>query len=94
METVKEETVQKQEVVNKETEKFEPDSIVKAIITQFEERSKFGKQKYGTTLDRTDLSVTDWIQHVIEELMDATLYLQKLKTYQEELNKTLPNMRL
>jgi len=35
--------------------------------------------KYGTNLDRTDLTVLDWIQHAQEEHMDAILYLEKLK---------------
>jgi hypothetical protein len=55
------------------------DSIVRAVIAKFEVRSKIGKEKYGTDLDRTDLSVLDWIQHAQEEHMDAILYLEKLK---------------
>jgi hypothetical protein len=55
------------------------DTIVATIIAKFKERSEVGKQKYGTTLDRTDLSVLDWIQHAQEEHMDAILYLEKLK---------------
>ena len=55
------------------------DSIVRAVIQKFEERAKMGKEKYGTDLDRTDLSVLDWIQHAQEEHMDAILYLEKLK---------------
>ena len=35
--------------------------------------------KYGTNLDRTDLSTAEWIQHAQEELMDGILYLEKLK---------------
>lgn len=56
------------------------DSIVASIIAKFQSRSEMGKQKYGTDLDRTDLSVLDWIQHAQEELMDGILYLEKLKT--------------
>jgi hypothetical protein len=55
------------------------DSVVNAIIGKFEERARFGKAKYGTDLDRTDLGVLDWIQHAQEEHMDAILYLEKLK---------------
>jgi hypothetical protein len=55
------------------------DSIVTSIIQKFEARAKMGKEKYGTDLDRIDLSVVDWIQHAQEELMDAILYLEKLK---------------
>jgi len=55
------------------------DSVVFSIVSQFIQRSEIGKSKYGTTLDRTDLSVLDWIQHAQEEHMDAILYLEKLK---------------
>ena len=54
------------------------DTVVKSVIAKYTERSILGQKKYGTTLDRDDLSVTDWIVHVQEELMDATLYLEKL----------------
>jgi hypothetical protein len=59
-----------------------PDSIVASVVQKFLQRSEFGQKKYGTNLDRTDLEPTDWIQHAQEELMDAILYLEKLKTYQ------------
>ena len=55
------------------------DSIVTSIIKQFEERSAAGKEKYGTDLDRTDLSLVDWIEHAKQEHMDAILYLEKIK---------------
>jgi hypothetical protein len=55
------------------------DSVVDAIVAKFLERSAIGQQKYGVTLDRTDLSPLDWIQHAQEEHMDAILYLEKLK---------------
>ena len=55
------------------------DSIVQAVIEKFTMRAEFGKKKYGKTLDRTDLSVVDWITHAQEEHMDAILYLEKLK---------------
>ncbi len=55
------------------------DSVVRAVIEKFLDRAKVGKAKYGTDLDRTDLSVLDWIQHAQEEHMDAILYLEKLK---------------
>ena len=61
------------------------DSIVNSVINAFIGRSNIGLQKYGTTLDRDDLSVLDWIQHAQEEHMDAILYLEKLKTKLREL---------
>jgi hypothetical protein len=58
---------------------YTKDSIVNKVIGSFIERSNLGYKKYGTTLDRNDLSVLDWIQHAQEEHMDAILYLEKLK---------------
>ena len=55
------------------------DSVVDSIIDQFIDRASFGKVKYNTTLDREDLSVSDWIEHAQQELMDGILYLEKLK---------------
>lgn len=55
------------------------DPIVNKVITNFINRSNVGIKKYGTTLDRTDLTTLDWIKHTQEELMDAILYLETLK---------------
>jgi hypothetical protein len=59
------------------------DSIVDSVIDKFVERATFGKKKYGTDLDRTDLELIDYINHALEEHMDAILYLQKVKTMLE-----------
>ena len=64
---------------NKTREIEVTDSIVDTIVDKFVSRAKFGKNKYGTDLDRTDLSVVDWIIHIQEELHDSILYLEKLK---------------
>ena len=58
---------------------FTKDSIVNTVIKSFINRSEIGQKKYNTTLDRDDLCIHDWINHVQEELMDAILYLEKLK---------------
>jgi hypothetical protein len=55
------------------------DSCVTAVIEQFTQRAETGQRKYGTNLDRTDLNIQDWILHLQQELMDATLYLERLK---------------
>jgi hypothetical protein len=60
------------------------DSCVKSVIEKFIERSDLGLKKYGTNLDRKDLTTLDWIKHAQEEHMDAILYLEKLK---KELSK-------
>ena len=55
------------------------DTIVESVISKYKERSETGIKKYGTTLDRNDLNLSDWLTHLQEELMDATLYVEKLK---------------
>lgn len=54
------------------------DSVVEEVIQMFRERSEAGIRKYGTTLDRTDLDLKQWIQHALEEHMDAILYLRRV----------------
>ena len=65
----------------------ELDSVVTSIIQKFTNRAQFGKQKYGTDLDRKDLSTVEWINHAQEELMDGILYLERLKQEHEQGNK-------
>jgi hypothetical protein len=60
------------------------DTVVYRIAHLLRSRSETGIRKYGTTLDRTDLEVKQWIDHAIEECLDQALYLQKIK---DELNK-------
>jgi hypothetical protein len=55
------------------------DSIVNKVIQSFIERSEVGFNKYGTNLDRKDLSALEWINHAQQEAMDMILYLEKLK---------------
>lgn len=62
----------------------ECDSCVKTVIEKFISRSEMGMKKYGTNLDRNDLELVEWINHSQEELMDAILYLEKIK---KEFNK-------
>lgn len=66
------------------------DKIVKLVIDKYSERSEIGQKKYGTTLERDDLILVDWLKHLQEELMDATLYVEKLKTELEQ-NPNFPD---
>jgi hypothetical protein len=56
------------------------DSVVESVISKIRSRSSVGIKKYNTTMDRNDLSTEQWITHLQEELMDATIYLEKLKS--------------
>lgn len=55
------------------------DKIVESVIKQFKERSEVGIKKYGVTLERTDLTTLEWIEHAKQEAMDFVLYLERLK---------------
>ena len=59
-------------------------SIVASVISKFKLRAKFGKKKYGVGLDRTDLDLEDYLQHALEEHMDAILYLTKALKLERE----------
>jgi hypothetical protein len=64
--------------MNKQKIKFR-DPVVQSVVNKFIDRSDIGFAKYGKTLrdDQSDIFV--WLNHLQEELMDATLYLQRLK---------------
>jgi hypothetical protein len=55
------------------------DKIVLRVLARFNERSQVGIKKYNTTLERNDLSTLEWLTHLQDELMDATLYVERLK---------------
>ena len=55
------------------------DPVVQAVIEMFQQRSAVGIKKYGTTLEGNNLPFLSWVQHMQEELMDAILYLEKMK---------------
>lgn len=56
------------------------DKIVQNVVDKFGQRSEVGVAKYGTTLEGNDLPLLEWLSHLQEELMDATLYIEKLKS--------------
>lgn len=54
------------------------DKIVQDVVKQLTTRSAVGVEKYGTTLEENNTD--DFLNHLQEELMDAVLYIQKLKS--------------
>ena len=54
-------------------------AITEAVVDQLRTRAEKGKEKYGTTMERNDLTLLEWLQHLQEELMDAAVYVEKLK---------------
>jgi hypothetical protein len=65
------------------------DPIVQTVVERFQQRSAFGIQKYGTTLEENKLPFLAWVQHMQEELMDAILYLEKMKTTSSTIRQSL-----
>ena len=55
------------------------DPVVERVVDKLVSRSDVGFEKYGVTLDQDRSNIFAWINHLQEELMDAVLYLQKLK---------------
>jgi hypothetical protein len=53
--------------------------ILDEVIQDFRNREERGIMKYGVTMDREDLLSHEWIQHMLEELMDAIIYLKKIQ---------------
>lgn len=53
------------------------DPVVEKVTNQFNERSRLGIEKYGKTLSENPLSLLEWLEHLKQELMDATLYIQR-----------------
>ena len=53
------------------------DPVVEAVRDDLLSRSQLGVAKYGVTLDRTDLSLRDWLQHAYEETLDQANYLKR-----------------
>jgi hypothetical protein len=56
-----------------------PDTNVMRVRAALLARSESGHRKYGTTTDRTDIDLAGWLQHLQEELLDAAVYVERLK---------------
>jgi hypothetical protein len=56
----------------------QPSTILQLVIAELKVREERGLSKYGTTMDRKDLTTKQWLQHAYEEALDLSLYLKKL----------------
>jgi hypothetical protein len=61
------------------------DEIVEQVVNKFYDRSQVGITKYGTTLEKNNHD--DYVTHLQQELMDATLYLEKLMSLEKEITR-------
>ena len=60
------------------SEDYLRDAIVLSVLHKYKKRSNAGVKKYSTTLSENELSLEEWLVHLQEELMDATLYVEKI----------------
>ena len=65
------------------------DQIVENVVDKYLERSQVGITKYGTTLETNNKD--NYLKHLQEELMDATLYIEKLMSLEKEITFLVKN---
>ena len=53
--------------------------VERIVCDKILERAELGKNKYGVTMERTDLSIEQWLTHAQEEALDLAIYLEKIK---------------
>ena len=58
---------------------MQTDGIVEDVKYIMDKRSENGQREYGTTLEDNPDGFYAWLNELQEELLDAALYIQKLK---------------
>ena len=48
------------------------------VCSKIKARAEVGKNKYGVTMERGDLTTEEWLIHLQEELMDASVYVERI----------------
>jgi hypothetical protein len=61
------------------------DKIVQQVVDKYISRSEVGIAKYGTTLENNN--VDNYMNHLQQELMDATLYIEKIMYLNREITR-------
>jgi hypothetical protein len=52
-------------------------NTLESIIADLRKREEKGLKEYGTTVDRKDLILKDWIKEAYEEALDLAVYLRR-----------------
>ena len=63
------------------------DTITKSVIEDLKSRSECGIKKYNTTLDQNNKD--DFMNHLYEELLDASQYIKKEMSIIPELQQMI-----
>ncbi len=51
--------------------------IEDSVCADIQRRAALGLQKYGATLERTDIDLRGWVNHAYEEALDLACYLKR-----------------
>lgn len=55
--------------------------IENIVCERIKLRAAAGYTKYGVGVDRDDLSLDQWLQHLQEELLDAAVYVERIRAF-------------
>jgi hypothetical protein len=64
---------------SKPEDNYPSDENVESVRSLLLQRMHVGYRKYGVTTERTDIDLAGWLQHLQEELLDAAVYVERLK---------------
>ena len=59
------------------------------VCEEIQERAAKGLAKYGVSMERGDLGIHEWLQHLLEELLDAAVYVKRLQKEYAEMVENL-----
>ena len=57
------------------------------VIEKIKHRQQTGLKKYGVTVKANPLTLLQWLNHLQEELLDAAIYVEKLKAEEDKREK-------
>jgi hypothetical protein len=53
--------------------------IENRVIEKIKQRQEVGMKKYGMSVKDNPAGTLEWLNHLQEELLDASIYIEKLK---------------
>tara|TARA_B100002019_G_scaffold278831_1_gene280104 strand:+ start:2652 stop:2900 length:249 start_codon:yes stop_codon:yes gene_type:complete len=59
------------------------------VCEEIQARAERGLNKYGVNMERGDLDIHEWLQHLLEELLDAAVYVKRLQKEYAEMTESL-----
>ena len=69
------------------------EQVIAKLGKRILERAEVGYKKYGTTMERDDITIEGWWGHRQEEVMDTLVYSEKMLTEIRKLKLELRKLR-